>query len=79
MRELELLAETFNLFNHQNVTELETVGYSMSAGTLSGGLPSLHYLTGLKSGQTEFGHPLNVSATEYYRPRQFEFGMRMRF
>ncbi|HWT66544.1 MAG TPA: hypothetical protein VN151_10565, partial [Terracidiphilus sp.] len=79
MRELELLAETFNLFNHQNVTELETVGYSMSAGTLSGGLPSLHYLTGLKSGQTEFGQPLNVSATDYYRPRQFEFGMRMRF
>ncbi len=27
MRQLELLAESFNLFNHQNVTELETTGY----------------------------------------------------
>lgn len=79
LRELELLAETFNLFNHQNVTELETVGYSIDSGTVSGGLPSLHYLTGLKTGQTEFGHPLNVDATDYYRPRQLEFGMRMRF
>ena len=27
MRQLELLAESFNLFNHQNVTEVETTGY----------------------------------------------------
>ena len=26
--ELELMGESFNLFNHQNVTELETIGYS---------------------------------------------------
>jgi len=79
MREFELLAESFNLFNHQNVTELETVGYSIESGTVSGGLPSLHYLTGLKAGQTEFGRPLNVNATDSYRPRQFQFGLRMRF
>lgn len=79
MRELELLAQSFNLFNHQNVTELETVGYSIESGTVSGGLPSLHYLTGLKTGQTEFGQPLNVNATDSYRPRQIEFGMRLRF
>ena len=33
MRELELLAESFNLFNHQNVTRLETVGYYIAPGT----------------------------------------------
>ncbi|MDE3061721.1 MAG: hypothetical protein KGJ51_01560, partial [Acidobacteriota bacterium] len=79
MRQLELLAETFNLFNHQNVTELETVGYTIRSGTASGELPSLNYLTGLKTGQTEFGQPLNINATNFYRERQIQFGMRMRF
>ena len=32
MRELELLAESFNLFNHQNVTQLETIGYYIAPG-----------------------------------------------
>lgn len=79
MRQLELLAETFNLFNHQNVTELETVGYTIRPGTASGELPSLSFLTGLKPGQTEFGQPLNINATNFYRERQIQFGMRMRF
>ena len=33
MRQLELLAESFNLFNHQNVTELETTGYYIESGS----------------------------------------------
>lgn len=79
MRELEILAESFNFFNHQNVTQLETVGYTIDSGTPSGGLPSLHYLTGLKTGQTEFGQPLDVNATDYLHPRQIELGLRVRF
>ncbi len=78
-RQLQLLAETFNLFNHQNVTQLEDVGYSIESGSVNGGLPTLNYLTGLKSGQTEFGRPLNINATEFYRQRQIQFGARMRF
>ena len=77
--QLELLAESFNLFNHQNVTELETVGYSIESGSVNGSLPTLNFLTGLKTGQTEFGQPLNVNATDFYRPRQIQFGVRMRF
>jgi hypothetical protein len=79
MRQLELLAESFNLFNHQNTTELETVGYAIEGGDLNGGLPTLNFLTGLKSGQTEFGQPLNINATDFYHPRQVQFGLRMRF
>ena len=79
MRQLELMAESFNLFNHQNVTQVETVGYSIEQGTLNGALPRLSYLTGLKSGQTEFGKPLNTNATDFYRERQVQFGARMRF
>jgi hypothetical protein len=78
-REVELLAESFNLFNHQNVTELETVGYTLESGTVNGEMPTLNFLTGLKSGQTEFGQPLNVNATNFYRQRQMQFGMRIRF
>ena len=36
MRQLELLAETFNLFNHQNVTEVETNGYTIETGSTIG-------------------------------------------
>jgi hypothetical protein len=79
MRQLELLAESFNLFNHQNVTELETVGYSIESGNVNGSFPTLNFLTGLKTGQTEFGQPLNVNATDFYRPRQIQFGVRFRF
>jgi hypothetical protein len=79
MRELQLLAESFNLFNHQNVTQLETVGYHILPGSAAGSLPTLNFLTGLKTGQTEFGKPLNVNATDFFRPREFDFGLRMRF
>jgi hypothetical protein len=79
MRQLELLVESFNLFNHQNVTELETTGYYLGSGTVSGAMPTLNFLTGLKANTTEFGRPLNVNATNFYRERQVQVGVRMRF
>jgi hypothetical protein len=78
MRQLELLAESFNLFNHQNVTELETTGYYIESGT-SSTPPTLNFLTGLKANTTAFGHPLNVNATNFFRERQLELGLRLRF
>ncbi len=78
-RELELLAESFNLFNHQNVTEVETTGYTIEPGSINGSLPTLNFLTGLKPGQTEFGMPLNINAVDYYRERQFDLGLRLKF
>jgi len=77
-RQLSIFAESFNLLNHRNVTELETVGYTIQSGTLDE-LPTLNFLTGLKTGQTEFGQPLNVNATDFYRPRQIQFGLRFTF
>ena len=79
MRQLELMAESFNLFNHQNVTQVETTGYSIEQGTMNGAMPRLSFLTGLKNGQTEFGKPLNINATDLYRERQVQFGARVRF
>jgi len=91
MRQLELLAESFNLFNHQNVTELETTGYTIQSGSppttlgTPGTPPTLSFLTGLKVNPTSglssaaFGQPLNVNATNFYRERQIQFGLRLRF
>jgi hypothetical protein len=88
MRQLELLAESFNLLNHQNVTELETTGYTLQSGNPNGGLPTLNFMTGplvdtngsiKHPTSTAFGQPLNVNATNFYRERQFQFGLRMRF
>jgi hypothetical protein len=84
MRELELLAESFNLFNHQNVTEIETTGYTIKSGSANTP-PSLNFLTGLKINTTTglatsaFGQPLNINATNFYRERQIQVGLKMRF
>jgi hypothetical protein len=78
-RKLELMLESFNLFNHQNVTELETTGYYIESGTSSGGLPTLNFLNGLKANTTAFGQPLNVNATNFYRERQLQIGLRFRY
>ena len=83
-RQLEMLAESFNLFNHQNVTELETTGYSIQNGS-STTPPSLNFLTGLyvnpKTGLSSpaFGQPLSINGTDFYRERQIQIGLRMRF
>jgi len=78
-RQLELLAESFNFFNHQNVTLIETTGYLVERGTRSGGPPTLRFLTGLTTGTVEFGKPLDVNATSFYRQRQIQLGLRARF
>lgn len=94
MRELEVLAESFNLFNHQNVTELETTGYSIENSGASGTPPTLCYLTintigyascgtttttGTGTPLPAFGQPLNINGTDFYRERQIELGVQMRF
>jgi len=86
MRQLELLVESFNLFNHQNVTELETTGYYLESGTASSP-PKLNFLNTFTtkpplSGDVtsaSFGKPLNVNATSFYRERQIQVGVRVRF
>jgi hypothetical protein len=83
-RELELLAESFNLFNHQNVTLIETTGYYVDRGSLSGSPATLNFMTGLgptglPNGTVEFGQPLNVNATNFYRPREIQLGVKARF
>ena len=49
------------------------------AGNLSGAFPTLNFLTGLKANTTAFGQPLNINSTNFYRERQIQLGLRMRF
>jgi hypothetical protein len=77
-RQLELLAESFNLLNHRNVTKLETTGYTIESGSAAS-LPTLNFLTGVKANSTAFGQPLSVNATNSYRERQIEIGMKIKF
>jgi hypothetical protein len=79
MRQLDLLAESFNLFNHQNVTQLETTGYYIGSGSASSPFPTMNFLTGLKANTVAFGQPLNINATSFFRERQVQFGLRLRF
>jgi hypothetical protein len=80
--QLEVMAESFNLFNHQNVTELETTGYTIEPGSP---YPTLNFLTGLKINTKTglptpaFGQPLSINGTNFYRERQIELGLRLRF
>jgi len=92
-RDLELLAESFNFFNHQNVTEIETTGYAIESGS-SSSPPALCYLAiktnGVDSCETPtagnpgpfppaFGTPFSINATDFFRERQIQFGARLRF
>ena len=67
MRQLELLAESFNLFNHQNVTELETTGYSIENSGTSSTLPTLCYLT-INTTGTRVAEPRPQPASELRWP-----------
>jgi len=93
-RELEVLAETFNLFNHQNVTRLETTGYTIENSSSGDGAPTLCFLAVNVNGLATcgsapapgsppplpaFGQPLSINATDFYRERQIQFGLRMSF
>jgi hypothetical protein len=93
-REVDLIAESFNLFNHQNVTRIETTGYAIENSGSSSAFPTLCYLTintlGYASCGTStitgsglpiaaFGRSIDINATDFYRERQIEFGARVRF
>jgi hypothetical protein len=90
-REMELLVESFNLFNHQNVTAIETTGYTIDPGRPPSAPgapatpPTLTFLTGLKISTATglpipaFGQPLNINGSDFYRERQIQLGLRMRF
>jgi hypothetical protein len=75
---VELLAEVFNLLNHQNVTAVDTTGYFVGNPTKAGELPKLTYNVS-KTGQPLFGSVTNANSNTLYRERQFQLGMKLTF
>lgn len=75
--QLELLAEGFNLLNHENITGVNSSVYSISASGGAGSGKSL--LTAAAPGF--FGSPSSsgVNGNYAYQVRQFQFGARVTF
>lgn len=70
---LELLAEAFNFLNHVNVTSVNTVGYTLTAGTAAApGTAGLTY-------NSAFGSTTAANNNNVYSPRQLQLAVRLHF
>ena len=76
---LELLGESFNLLNHQNVTSIDTTGYSISNSSAVGTPSKLTWQSGTAAGSSEFGTILNANNTNLYQDRQIQVSTRLHF
>lgn len=77
---LEILAEGFNLANHQNITTVNTTAYSMGTGTINGATQNtLTANTSSANGSFLFGSPSNSNNNNMYMPRQLQLGVRLQF
>ena len=76
---LELLGESFNLLNHQNITSIDTTGYTISNSSTVGVAPKLTWQSGTKANSSEFGTPLNGNNTNIYQNRQLQLSARLHF
>lgn len=76
---LELLGESFNLLNHENVTSIDTTGYSISNSSTVGVGPKLTWQSGTTADSSEFGTPLNANNTSLYEDREIQVSARLHF
>jgi hypothetical protein len=73
MNRLELLAEAFNFFNHVNVTSVNTVGYTLTAGiAATAGTVGLVY-------NSAFATATAANNNNVYGPRQVQLAVRLHF
>jgi hypothetical protein len=76
--QLELLAEAFNVLNHQNVTAVNTTVYSLR--TAKNPATGLSYNTlSANTSNGVFGAPNNSNNNNIYSPRQIQLGARFHF
>ena len=74
---VQILADVFNVLNHENVTAIDTTGYYIGNGTTAGSNATLTYNT--NGTQPLFGQIQNVNSTTLYRPRQIQIGLKIFF
>lgn len=73
---LQVIAEVFNLANHQNVTTLNTGAYTLTSTANAN--PALAPTANLTP-TTNFGSVSATNSTYAYAPRQFQFALRLAF
>jgi outer membrane receptor protein involved in Fe transport len=85
---LELMAEAFNIWNHQNYTGATALGYSVKTAnvavpsgtvTCSSAAPCLQFNYNSSTLAPFFGNLTNSNSNFIYSPRQIQFGVRMHF
>lgn len=77
-RSLLFQADISNVLNHRNVTNIETMGYSLAGVKTSTGTGKLTYLSGA-NGHAAFSTVTNSNSTRTYTDRQIELIMRLIF
>ncbi len=80
---LELLGESFNLVNHQNVTAVNTLGYTIgntkTGTTITGNTLTFNTSTANPT-QSLFGTTTNTNSSNFqFAPRQVQIGGRLQF
>jgi hypothetical protein len=77
---LELMAETYNLTNTQNVTSVDTLGYNACSTPLVQGCPSDSTAAHpyLEFNPT-YGVPTNANSNAIYTPREIQLAVRLKF
>jgi hypothetical protein len=76
----ELLAEAFNLLNHQNVTAIATSGYTIcTSPTAVGCSPTASKTAPVLSFNNGFGLPTNANSNTIYHERQIQLALRFSF
>ncbi len=83
---IELLIESFNLANHQNVTSVNSLAYTVSttaasttAGVTTPASSRLTYNTDNTGARSLFGSATNSNSNLSYSPRQVQVGARVHF
>jgi len=77
---VEFLAEAFNLFNHPNVSGMNTGQYNVGSCTGNTGAPGLvGNLSCALTNNATFGTPSTIDGGTNLRERQIQFGLRFEF
>ena len=76
---LQLLGECFNVFNHENYTSVNSVGYDFGSGTSATAANGTTTYTTPLTYAPSFGTYNNANSNYAYSPRQVQLALRLEF
>ena len=76
---LQLLGECFNVFNHENFTSVNSVGYDFGSGTSATAANGTTTYTTPLTYAPSFGTYNNANSNYAYSPRQVQLALRLEF